>query len=134
VAREPPRVPRCYKPFHRSLGGSQSRSGYFEKSEILLQVRIKPNFISHLSVSLVATATSISRLLYINQRTCKFHVLIANKLLYEGKCDMDADKIVYRSPLHIGHILKFVILVEENTALIRTFNFITFPCVMQKPR
>jgi len=30
--------------------------------------------------------------------------------LYEGKYDRDADKAVYSSPLHIGHILKFVIL------------------------
>jgi len=134
VASEPPRVPGCYNPFHRSLGGPQSRSGYFEDSEILLLVGIEPNFLSHLSVSLVVTATSSSRILYINQSTYKFHVLSANKFLNEGKYYMDADKIAHCSQLHIGHILKFVILVEENMALTRTFKFIAFPCVMQKPR
>lgn len=121
-------------PFHRSLGGHQSRSGYFDKSEIWLLVGIEPNCLSHLVDSLVTIAISICRHLYIRQSTCKVHVLGANKFLYEGKYDIDAGKIVYRSSFHIGHILKFVILLEESTALTRAFSFIIFPCVMQKPR
>ena len=54
---EPPRAPGCYNPFHRSLGGPQTRSRYFENDEILLLVGIEPNVLSHLSVSLVAIAT-----------------------------------------------------------------------------
>jgi len=45
---------------------------------------------------------------------------------------MDADKIVYRSQLHIGHILKFVILCRREYCFDQDFQFHSIPLCYAK--